>query len=49
MRKLLLSIGLAALLVPTLSLAQENQPQPGTYCPNIVQDLKRRDCDEGLS
>ncbi|MBI5458091.1 peptidoglycan-binding protein [Candidatus Kaiserbacteria bacterium] len=45
MHKLLLSFSLAALLVPALSLAQENQPQPGVYCPHLTRDLKFRDTD----
>ncbi|MBI5458083.1 peptidoglycan-binding protein [Candidatus Kaiserbacteria bacterium] len=55
MQRLLLSFSLAALLLPTLSLAlpavasaqagQENQPQPGAYCPHLTRDLKFRDRD----
>lgn len=45
MRKLLLSFSLTALLLPALSLAQENQPQPGVYCPHLTRDLKFRDRD----
>ena len=39
----------ALLALPLLASAQETgTPAPG-YCPQITQDLKRRDCDEGLN
>lgn len=40
MKKLLLSLGLAALLLPILAVAQENQPPASTYCPHLTRDLK---------
>jgi hypothetical protein len=38
-------ISTALLVVPSLSIAQENQTPVGGYCPNISQNLKRGDRD----
>jgi putative peptidoglycan binding protein len=39
------SLSALAFLVPLVSLAQENQPPTGGYCPQISQNLKRGDRD----
>src|SRR5258708_1786121 len=41
MRKALPATSLLALLLPTLSLAQEDQPVQGGYCPHLTGDLER--------
>lgn len=38
-------ISTTLLALPLLALAQENQPQPGFYCPHITRDLKLGDND----
>jgi len=45
MRKLFVSLGIVAILLPILASAQENQPPVNGYCPRLYSDLQRGDRD----